>query len=105
MIGRFWYAESPCGKHITVRLAWQNGSARARVEPPAGVADKLGDDDIPLRADDEFMSLPIALGYAVLIAGLSETSLTVTGDVTAWPQEWGSLSERPRRPRPLPHTA
>lgn len=97
MIGRFWYAESPCRNHIAVRLAWQDGLAKARVESPLALVDELSGTDIPFRKDDEFMVLPIALGYAVLLAGLSKTRLTVTGDVTAWPQEWGSLSERPRQ--------
>ena len=91
MIGHFSYSKMPCRKHVAVRLGWQCGQSMARVEPPADIVHALPF-DIPL--DDEYMSLPIALGYAVMLSGLSGTKMTLTGDVSAWPEEWGSLSVR-----------
>jgi len=96
MIGRFWYAEIPRDDHIAIRLVWRDGLALAKVEPPTGIADTLGDIGVMVRREDEFLDLPIAIGYAVLIAGLADTSLTFTGDVTVWPPKWGILLERPR---------
>jgi hypothetical protein len=91
MIGQFSYSEMPCTKHVAVRLGWQSGESVARVETPADVAQVLPF-HIPL--DDEYMSLPIALGYAVMISGMSGTKMTLTGDVSAWPEQWGALSTR-----------
>jgi hypothetical protein len=95
MIAHFWYAEEPAATHVTVRLAWHDGQPSGRVEAPAFVAWERPELDIPLGGPDDFMSLGYALGYGVLIATTAGTKLTLTGDVTAWPQEWGVLTARP----------
>lgn len=93
MIGQFVYmAGAPCG-HIILDLSWRNGAAEARVSSPDHVVELFTQNDMGVRCDDEAMSLPIALGYAVLLAGLSETALIVSGDRTAWPSAWGELMD------------
>lgn len=97
MIGQFWFAESPCRLHVAVRLDWRSGERVGRVEPPAEVAERLPF-DVPV--EDEFITLPMALGFAVTIAALAGSKLTITGDVTAWPEDWGVLSPRPKKVLP-----
>lgn len=43
------------------------------------------------KKSDEYMRLPIALGYGVMVAGVTAASLVVSGDATAWPLKWGDL--------------
>lgn len=92
MIGRFWYADSPCIRHVAVRLEWRSGEPLGRVEPPPEVVGRL---PFEVVLDDEFMVLAVALGYAVTIAAMAGIKLTITGDVSAWPSDWGALSPRP----------
>ncbi|PXA97533.1 hypothetical protein DMC47_13330 [Nostoc sp. 3335mG] len=93
MIARFWYANAPCDRHIALRLAWREGEATARVEAPPEL--EMFFAELRTRQNDEFMDLPIALSYAVLVAAKARRRLTITGDATVWPEEWGQLSERP----------
>ena len=91
MIGRFVYMNGAPGGHIVLDLSWRDGAPEARVSSPDHVVELFRRQDMSVRYDDEAMSLPIALGYAVLLAGLSETDLVVSGDRSAWPSEWGEL--------------
>jgi hypothetical protein len=93
MIGQFIYTAGAPQDHIVLDLTWRGAVAEARVSSPEHVIELFERGDVGVRQDDEFMSLPIALGYAVLLAGLSQTALVVTGDRSAWPCEWGELLE------------
>jgi hypothetical protein len=91
MIGRFVYMAGPPEGHIVLDLSYGARTAEARVYSPDHVAHLFQQHQIGMRYEDELMSLPIALSYAVLLAGLSDTALVVSGDRSAWPQEWGEL--------------
>lgn len=92
MIAQFWYADAPCDSHIAIRLDWQEGEPIACVEAPPHVVDRLA--ELSISHTEGAMRLPFALGYGVTIAGLTESELTMTGDMTAWPADWGDLNHR-----------
>lgn len=78
-------------------MAWKGGQARARIVAPAWVIDALVDTHIEPRRDDEYLGLPIALSYGVLVAAVAGALFTISGDKSVWPQEWGELIERHAR--------
>ena len=85
MIAEFWFRETVHKDHVALRLLWNNGTPQGSVISPPQVRDTLEQLHITARAEDEPMNLGIALGYAVTIATLSQTPLTLTGDCSAWP--------------------
>lgn len=95
MIAQFWYAEAPCEKHVAVRMHWSEGSPVACVEAPACVTHHLA--QLNIAHIEGVTDLAFALGYGVTIAGLAGAKLTITGDASAWPDEWGELTPRPAK--------
>lgn len=92
MIAQFRYSKAPCGHDVVVWMEWNDGQASARVQAPDGVSHRLECMDItPICGS---MGLEFALGYGVMIAALANTKLTLSGDVSAWPKEWGELYPR-----------
>jgi hypothetical protein len=39
----------------------------------------------------ERLALPIALGLSIILAGLSDSHVVLTGDKSAWKENWGTL--------------
>lgn len=93
MIGRFVYKPEAMRDDIVLHMGWLGQKPVAQVIPPCWVVDMLKDHEVAAREDDEYMGLPMALSYGVLLAGLSGASLVVAGDRSAWPSEWGNLME------------
>lgn len=77
-------------------MSWQGDEPGAKVVAPGWVLDALADRGYPLRAEDEFISLAMALSYGVLVASLAGADLTLSGDRSAWPISWGVLFDKPR---------
>ncbi|NGP19403.1 hypothetical protein [Devosia aurantiaca] len=93
MIGRFVYmAGAPAG-YIVLQMVWRDNLPMARVRSPEIVVDRLRDDNMDVRREDEYMSLAVALGYGVLLAGLSGAGMVLSGDRSVWPDEWGELMD------------
>lgn len=93
VIGQFSYAAEMPQDHVVLDLAWEGGQPRARVVAPAWVVQALVDTNIVPRPDDEYLGLPIALSYGVLVASVAGALFTVSGDKSVWPLEWGILIE------------
>lgn len=91
MIGQFHYAEKPCDQHVVVWMEWLNGLPSARVDAPSHVFEQL--EEMNLAHVAGTMGLEFALGYGVMIAALAKAKLTLSGDMSAWPAEWGDLSQ------------
>lgn len=96
MIGRFWYEDTPSVAHISLTLIWHDGEPHGRLKAPAYLCEQLGE-TFGYR-EEEAMTLPFALSYAVLLAAISGAKLTLTGDVSVWPDEWGKLYHRSTEP-------
>ena|SRR5215217_5718212 len=99
MIGQFSYAYEIDDSHVGLLMAWDAGAAKARVVSPRWVVDILQDKNVGVRDQDEFMALPMALSYSILIATMAGAYLTVSGDTTVWPREWGDLVAAKTGPR------
>ena len=92
MIGQFAFSPLASKADVVLELAWVEQQASGRVLAPDWVITKLSDALIPARADDEFLRLPYALSYSILVATFADVKLTITGDRSAWPEHWGALS-------------
>lgn len=92
MIAQFRYSEAPCGHDVIVRMEWSDGRALARVEAPEGVSHRL--EDLDIKEVCGTVGLEFALAYGVMIAALANAKLTLSGDVSVWPIEWGALYSR-----------
>lgn len=95
MIGRFFYSCEERPLDVLVDLQWRGGSPGGVVRAPDWVLDKLEGNDFALKANDEFMQLPFALSYGVLVASAAHAKLTFCGDRSAWMDVWGTLVDRP----------
>ena len=107
MLGQFWYREVAPETDISLNLQWLGGQAKGKVFVPCPVAKKELELDLRVQKNDEYLSLPLAISYALFIAAMSGTKLTITGDTSAWPPEWGTLLEGQLRdfrvPAPITH--
>lgn len=102
MIGRFSYSCDERPLDVLVELKWQDNVPGGVVHPPDWVFEKLGP-EFAMRPADEFMRLPFALSYGVLVASAAGAVLTICGDRTAWQVEWGALVDRPPGAVIIPH--
>nr|WP_295884938.1 hypothetical protein [uncultured Devosia sp.] len=92
MIGQFLYEARPPIGSIIVEMAWQEGEPTGSVTVPAEVRQSAIDNHVPVLEPGESLSLALAVGYAVTIAMLTDQELCLTGDRTAWREEWGWLN-------------
>lgn len=94
MIGQFAFCASPSPDDVILEIAWDDAAATGRVISPAWVIGILRFNDVGVRRDDEFLALPIALSYAILVSAMAGAKLTLSGDFSAWPERWGILKDR-----------
>lgn len=95
MIGSFYYSPHHRPADVVINMTWQNGQRGGIVSTPHWVLVDLEPQGLSLRPADEFMRLPFAISYGVLVATSANAQLTLTGDRGVWRREWGSLLERP----------
>lgn len=91
MIGQFHFNARPPEGVIIVRMAWQAGEPTGSVIVPVGIRRSAIENDVPMLEPGESLSLAMAVGFAVTIAMLTDQELCLTGDRTAWREEWGWL--------------
>ena len=91
MIGQFRFVNSPTAETIAIRMLWVDGEPMATIHLPDTVRQLARTSDFEVLTGDEPLRLPVILGYGVSIAALTGHALRLTGDESAWRQEWGSL--------------
>ena len=91
MIGQFCFMAHPPGDAIAVHMVRKGGEAEGSVSMPSDVRLLAIQHDVPVLEASEKVSLAIAMGYAVTIAMMSDLELVLTGDETAWRDDWGQL--------------
>lgn len=94
MIADMRYAEHPPDSHVVVHLQWELGDRKAVVTAPDEVIFAMEMMDVQVRPSDELMIIPVAVSYAMFLAGMANVPLTVSGDCTVWPEDWGELTVR-----------
>ena len=94
MIGTFVFSADPAPPCIMLELAWRGGARIGRVVAPKEVMEKWAD-CLALREGDDYLQLPLALGYAVTVASTVRLPLTVSGDRSAWAPSFGRLKDVP----------
>ena len=103
MIANFRFSEIPPSEHIVLDLAWSQDGPVGRVRTPQHLFGMLEHMGMSPKKNDEYMRLPIALGYGVMVAGVTAASLVVSGDATAWPPKWGDLVGAEQNKRQVYH--
>lgn len=93
MIGQFSFSDDAPASHIALELAWRDGYASGRIIAPGSVVEDLAE-QLAMRPQDEFISLPIALGYSIIVAMTAGVPLTLTGDRSVWPEDLGALQSQ-----------
>lgn len=88
MIADFRYDTSPGEEDVVVELFWDHGTRMGRIRPPAIVDDAIFLHDLP---NPEPLPVIYAVAYAMVLAAQSNRRLRLSGDQSAWPQEWGTL--------------
>ncbi|SFV32218.1 hypothetical protein SAMN05216456_1574 [Devosia crocina] len=91
MLGQFWYKEAAPDDDVVLELKWVNEEPYGKVATPCWVARQPISDELGVKHEDEFMKLPFALSYGLLVAAASGARFTVSGDPTVWPKPWGNL--------------
>lgn len=91
MLGKFWYRGSPLPGDVVLELRWDADERRGRVHTPSWVFDHPVAPDLSLQQNDEYISLALAFSYGLLVAASAGACLTISGDRSAWPGEWGKL--------------
>jgi hypothetical protein len=62
---------------------------------PLAVSTLLEGSDYEHIRSGESLVLPIALGLSLILAGLSDSYLVLSGEKTAWNENWGALLDLP----------
>ena len=90
MIGDFRYEERPSDAGVIVDLSWIDGEPHAAVRLTADVHNECNLHGLP-TISEQAIRLPFALATAIIVAGLCEAEMCLTGNRQAWPVQWGAL--------------
>jgi hypothetical protein len=77
-------------------MQWQDRGAMGALHIPPHVSDLLAGTEFEHIKNGESMLLPIALGVGVIFAAMTDTSLVLSGEKSAWKDSWGALLDMPR---------
>lgn len=90
MIGNFCFTAHPPADCVAVRMEWDvYGARHGTLVISTSLRRAIEAEKLP--ATDEPLSIDGALAYGVVLAVRAQTTLTLTGDITVWPEEWGLL--------------
>jgi hypothetical protein len=92
MIGQFRFATPSPANAVTVRLVWLGSEPAATVHAPEAVLRMARKAQYLVLPSDETIILPLALGYGVSLALLTAHALCLSGDISVWREEWGTLN-------------
>ncbi len=91
MLGHFVYSKDPVDDCMLIEMQWRNDDRIGVLHVPPSVTNLVEGSDYEHIQTGESLALPIALGLGVILAGLTDVDLVLTGDRTAWKSSWGSL--------------
>ncbi|WP_157959573.1 hypothetical protein [Devosia submarina] len=78
-------------------MQWKDRGAIGVLHVPESVSNLTKGTDYEFIKSGESLALPIALGLGLILAGLSDADLVLSGDKTAWKENWGALLDAPSR--------
>lgn len=93
MLGQFWFRDEPPDEDVVLDLCWIAEEPRGRVVTPVWVSKSIEGSELKVAESDQYISLPLALSYGLLVASSVNLKFTVSGDASVWPEEWGNLLE------------
>lgn len=80
---------------MVVEMKWADQGPVGVLHVPKSVSDIVVNTDYESIKSGETLALLIALGLGVILAGLADTDLFLSGDKTAWKESWGALVPAP----------
>ena len=90
MIASFCYAVRPEENCVAVDMTWgRDGSRQGTLVVPRFLLDQIESERMP--ATHQPLSIDGAIAYAVVLAVRADLSLTLTGDISVWREQWGRL--------------
>lgn len=90
MIGNFFYTSRPAVDCIAVCMTWgPDGARKGTLVVPHSLREHIEAERMP--STDEALSIDGALAYAVVLSIRAGLSLTLSGDISVWPVEWGQV--------------
>jgi hypothetical protein len=78
-----------------VELRWEAGLPVGVLHIAPAVSKLLKGSDYEHIRSGESLALPIALGLSLILAGLTESHLVLSGERTVWNANWGALLDLP----------
>jgi hypothetical protein len=94
MIAYFRYDKSPEADCISVELTSAQGVALGIVSLPPDAFKQMERLNPTAARSGDPMALPFALSYGVLAASITGCKLSIAGEKTLWPEDWGMLIDR-----------
>lgn len=93
MLGQFWYGGDAADAGVVMHLSWIDSEPMAKVTAPTWAIERLKGLQDTFAPQEEYIRLPFALSYAILLSCLANLTFTISGDASAWPAQWGNLLE------------
>jgi hypothetical protein len=91
VLGHFVYSDHPADDCMLIEMRWRSDDPIGVLHVPPSVTHLIEGSNYEQIQSGESLALPIALGLGVILAGLTNTDLVLSGDTTAWKTSWGSL--------------
>ena len=80
---------------MQIEMQWKDRGAIGVLHVPPAVSSLTKGTDYEYIRSGESLALPIALGLGLILAGLTDAHLVLSGDKTAWKESWGALLDAP----------
>ena len=80
---------------MQIEMQWRDRGAVGVLHIPSAVSKITAGTDYEHIKSGESLALPVALGLGIILAGLADAHLLLSGDKTAWKDNWGALLDAP----------
>ena len=95
VLGQFFYSRQIFDDCMQIEMQWADQGAIGVLHVPPAVTNLTRGTDYEFIRSGERLALPIALGLGLILAGLTDAHLILSGDKTAWKESWGALLDAP----------
>lgn len=91
MLGHFLYSPVSVEGCINIVMEWTDRGAIGVLHFPSTVQEITAGTEFAEIRSGESLRLPIALGIGVIFGGLADIHLILSGERSAWKDNWGRL--------------
>jgi hypothetical protein len=80
---------------MQIEMQWEGDTPIGVLCIPASISNLLIGSDFEHIRSGESLALPISLGLCLILSALTNSHLVLSGDRTAWKENWGALLDFP----------